>query len=231
MPQDILSSPGVTSFKPRRRVSLACVLCRKRKIKCSRSDESPYDPCQRCKRRGLVCEYVSVSEERAQSTSRLPAGTPAAPSVPLRPPPLAVPRTAPGWNLSHHSFDPFNYQMPAHFEYSPHPPSDRSYFTPSPLFEGSNQPSGQLHLHAPATSDDGAMPSQPPHAIRSASEASRTESRFRSPISPEVPSHGFSNLSMGSEHLKEHTGPLQLFQPGLRRGRHCNCHPGQCDCR
>ncbi|KAJ7483599.1 hypothetical protein FB451DRAFT_108934 [Mycena latifolia] len=53
----------------RTRVPLACVRCRKRKVKCSINEENLSKPYTQCARGGVVCEYMSVDEERAQSAS------------------------------------------------------------------------------------------------------------------------------------------------------------------
>ncbi|KAF7326434.1 C6 finger domain [Mycena sanguinolenta] len=46
----------------RRRAMIACINCRRRKIKCVTSEEPPQHPCARCTKRGLVCEYAAVDE-------------------------------------------------------------------------------------------------------------------------------------------------------------------------
>ncbi|KAJ6586477.1 hypothetical protein DFH09DRAFT_1143484, partial [Mycena vulgaris] len=51
----------------RRRTSIACSKCRKRKIKCTPSSDGPHDPCARCLRGGFQCEYVAVSEQVDQT--------------------------------------------------------------------------------------------------------------------------------------------------------------------
>ncbi|KAJ7485961.1 hypothetical protein FB451DRAFT_1231521 [Mycena latifolia] len=79
MPDAVVSSnltqPRGTSInRTRKRTSIACSSCRKRKIKCMPSSNDPHDPCARCLRRGFRCEYVTVSEQQQDasesSTSR-----------------------------------------------------------------------------------------------------------------------------------------------------------------
>ncbi|KAJ7619719.1 hypothetical protein FB45DRAFT_1096180 [Roridomyces roridus] len=54
----------------RKRTPIACIHCRKRKIKCKATNG--YDkPCERCTRRKFDCEYISVAEE----SERSPAST------------------------------------------------------------------------------------------------------------------------------------------------------------
>ncbi|KAJ7442021.1 hypothetical protein FB451DRAFT_1440748 [Mycena latifolia] len=50
----------------RRRVYIACLNCRKRKIKCM-TEEIDQKPCVRCRRHGLACEYLPVADEPIQS--------------------------------------------------------------------------------------------------------------------------------------------------------------------
>ncbi|KAJ7202262.1 hypothetical protein C8J57DRAFT_1410205 [Mycena rebaudengoi] len=57
-----------TSFQPqpsavlprRKRAMIACVHCRRRKMKCVTSEEPPRNPCARCTRRHFDCVYVAV---------------------------------------------------------------------------------------------------------------------------------------------------------------------------
>ncbi|KAJ7456150.1 hypothetical protein FB451DRAFT_1183938 [Mycena latifolia] len=50
-----------------KRVYIACVHCRRRKVKCITSQES--QPCARCIKKGLKCDYLSVPEQQARSAS------------------------------------------------------------------------------------------------------------------------------------------------------------------
>ncbi|KAK6987573.1 hypothetical protein R3P38DRAFT_2574875 [Favolaschia claudopus] len=47
----------------RRRAMISCTNCRRRKIKCVTTEEPPRKPCQRCTKRGLVCEYVAAEDD------------------------------------------------------------------------------------------------------------------------------------------------------------------------
>ncbi|KAG7097061.1 hypothetical protein E1B28_004449 [Marasmius oreades] len=67
----------------RRRAPMACRNCRKRKIKCVTNEDPPHNPCERCTRKGLHCEYVAVGDE-----------TP--PSSPNGPPPNSPPHSTTG---------------------------------------------------------------------------------------------------------------------------------------
>ncbi|KAJ7114944.1 hypothetical protein C8R44DRAFT_740282 [Mycena epipterygia] len=47
----------------RRRGVIACTNCRRRKIKCLTPDDPPKNPCQRCVKKGLKCEYLRVVDQ------------------------------------------------------------------------------------------------------------------------------------------------------------------------
>ncbi|KAJ6483273.1 hypothetical protein C8R45DRAFT_931885 [Mycena sanguinolenta] len=57
------SSSG--SFSQKKRIYVACLNCRKRKVKCITPDEQT--PCKRCTEKGLECEYVPVCVEREKA--------------------------------------------------------------------------------------------------------------------------------------------------------------------
>ncbi|KAJ7116106.1 hypothetical protein C8R43DRAFT_960962 [Mycena crocata] len=52
------TSPGYTT---KRRGYIACIHCRKAKVKCLTNEECS-EPCERCVRKGLGCEYRTVDE-------------------------------------------------------------------------------------------------------------------------------------------------------------------------
>ncbi|KAJ7458541.1 hypothetical protein FB451DRAFT_1182729 [Mycena latifolia] len=90
----------------RRRTTMACLNCRRHKIKCRPPDESATQACERCALRGLVCQYVSatahkeelgfdsIHETIAAATSSNARGSPSAPRLPYTgpPPPNRLPR-------------------------------------------------------------------------------------------------------------------------------------------
>ncbi|KAJ7115722.1 hypothetical protein C8R44DRAFT_739471 [Mycena epipterygia] len=47
----------------RRRVVLACTNCRRRKIRCLTSEDPSKNPCERCVKKGLKCEYLRVADQ------------------------------------------------------------------------------------------------------------------------------------------------------------------------
>ncbi|KAJ7448926.1 hypothetical protein FB451DRAFT_1187432 [Mycena latifolia] len=57
--------PGVRGL----RATIACSNCRKHKMKCKPTDDNLIAPCERCARRGLTCEYVSVNDQRDELVS------------------------------------------------------------------------------------------------------------------------------------------------------------------
>ncbi|KAJ6586483.1 hypothetical protein DFH09DRAFT_1359788 [Mycena vulgaris] len=129
----------------RRRTSIACSKCRKRKIKCTPSGDGPHDPCARCLRRGLQCKYVAVSErvdQAAPGPSTPRAGTHAT----LPPPsgPLHDPRGRSSWDpwdafhWNHTSefgdTEPPNYVLPYARNPQPSVPQPPPSFPPSGPF-------------------------------------------------------------------------------------------------
>ncbi|KAJ7480851.1 hypothetical protein FB451DRAFT_1446945 [Mycena latifolia] len=76
-----------------KRAYIACVHCRKRKIKCITPREG--QPCERCIKKGLICDYLPVPEQQARSGS-ISHGQEAAD---YNPPPSTSYR-APTWNHS-----------------------------------------------------------------------------------------------------------------------------------
>ncbi|KAJ7818771.1 hypothetical protein B0H14DRAFT_3739519 [Mycena olivaceomarginata] len=55
--------------KQRRRTLMACTNCRKRKMRCITTEQPPTNPCARCTKKGLPCEYVSVEEDSTPGQS------------------------------------------------------------------------------------------------------------------------------------------------------------------
>ncbi|KAJ7485919.1 hypothetical protein FB451DRAFT_1433020 [Mycena latifolia] len=55
-------------FTKRRRAYVACVACRKRKIKCVTASDADYDPCTRCKQKGIQCEFTAVPDDDDSSS-------------------------------------------------------------------------------------------------------------------------------------------------------------------
>ncbi|KAJ7858342.1 hypothetical protein B0H14DRAFT_2577755 [Mycena olivaceomarginata] len=59
-------------FTRPRRVIIACTNCRKRKIRCLTLEDTPVNPCDRCSKKGLKCEYVTITNQREDSESTNP---------------------------------------------------------------------------------------------------------------------------------------------------------------
>ncbi|KAJ7679724.1 hypothetical protein B0H17DRAFT_1139006 [Mycena rosella] len=104
----------------RRRVYIACLNCRKRKIKCM-TEESDRKPCDRCIRHGLVCEYVPVADESIHSA--LPGAAPQSDVQPFT------------------AFNPY----PVHESHA-HTGGTWPQYTPvAPAFSGGSSRSGESH--------------------------------------------------------------------------------------
>ncbi|KAJ6534201.1 hypothetical protein B0H19DRAFT_1185510 [Mycena capillaripes] len=61
----------------RRRTLVACTNCRKRKMRCITTEQPPKNPCARCTKKGLPCEYVSVEDDDATFDTYSPPTPPA----------------------------------------------------------------------------------------------------------------------------------------------------------
>ncbi|KAJ7624566.1 hypothetical protein FB45DRAFT_1086359 [Roridomyces roridus] len=81
----------------RTRIVMACTHCRKRKIKCLTVGSSAEGPCERCTKRGLKCEFITVAGQRHEESpadtqlnkprlEKLAAAAAAAPRQPERRP-------------------------------------------------------------------------------------------------------------------------------------------------
>ncbi|KAJ7830637.1 hypothetical protein B0H14DRAFT_2593184 [Mycena olivaceomarginata] len=55
--------------KQRRRALMACTNCRKRKMRCITTEQPPTNPCARCTKKGLPCEYVSAEDDSTPGQS------------------------------------------------------------------------------------------------------------------------------------------------------------------
>ncbi|KAJ7493909.1 hypothetical protein FB451DRAFT_1360565 [Mycena latifolia] len=56
-----------------RRAAMACTNCRRRKVRCLTTEWFPTQPCERCRRKRLTCEYLRVAEEEQHSNSASPS--------------------------------------------------------------------------------------------------------------------------------------------------------------
>ncbi|KAJ7478283.1 hypothetical protein FB451DRAFT_1452594 [Mycena latifolia] len=147
----------------RRRTILACSNCRKRKIRCITTEQPPKNPCARCTKKGLSCEYVAAPDVEEHSSSRpqtpdthgahrsdarassgpssVPPGMPRGPPPALPytgPPPMT--RTGTGWGYVPSSSQGPNYRGSL-------PSANPRSSTPGP---GSNQPYAHHQYYAPA---------------------------------------------------------------------------------
>ncbi|KAJ7458924.1 hypothetical protein FB451DRAFT_1563790 [Mycena latifolia] len=72
-PSQNQAQPAPVTVSMRRRTTLACTACRKRKIRCIPTEQGPKSPYKRCTTRGLKCEYVAATDEDYSLTSRPPS--------------------------------------------------------------------------------------------------------------------------------------------------------------
>ncbi|KAJ6456682.1 hypothetical protein C8R45DRAFT_1110802 [Mycena sanguinolenta] len=117
--------PNNTPFAlQRRRTIMACLNCRKRKMRCITTEQPPKNPCARCTRKGLACEYVAAEHDE---DSHCPE--PRFPTPPESSANRGHPRTEPpsSWAAPSMPALPLPYTMP--------PPPHRR-----PRYSGTNYP-------------------------------------------------------------------------------------------
>ncbi|KAJ7512634.1 hypothetical protein B0H11DRAFT_1946606 [Mycena galericulata] len=78
------SVPVATPPPGHQRNRIACVNCRKRKIKCITDKKQPRSACERCTREGAICEYIAApsEDEISPSQSSFALGSGSVPPVP-----------------------------------------------------------------------------------------------------------------------------------------------------
>ncbi|KAF8205324.1 hypothetical protein K438DRAFT_1757304 [Mycena galopus ATCC 62051] len=77
------------SEKPRKRVYIACVECRRLKIKCKTEEYQP-KRCKRCTTKGLDCKYFTIADQSASRRDANPeaSSTDSSVSSPIPPTPM-----------------------------------------------------------------------------------------------------------------------------------------------
>ncbi|KAJ7729760.1 hypothetical protein B0H16DRAFT_1775607 [Mycena metata] len=135
------SNPPTSQSSQRKRIYLACVNCRRRKVRCITAGEDT--PCQRCVKHGLLCDYVPVSLEREKSLFAIPPGEGSTSTPPSTMPPSwsQAPPPHSAYGHGHHAppsapyFNPSHGQpaAPPHFNSVPGFRPDRSHPVPPPF--------------------------------------------------------------------------------------------------
>ncbi|KAJ6562243.1 hypothetical protein B0H19DRAFT_1259817 [Mycena capillaripes] len=119
----------------RTRVFLACLNCRRRKIKCL-TEDSEQNPCERCVRKGLVCEYRPVADDQEHN-----AGT--THSYERQAAPSAAPASSPYPLGNQRPPQSGNAQYPPSMVYGSTPGSAPYSYGGQQLHPGSSQSYGQ----------------------------------------------------------------------------------------
>ncbi|KAF8148134.1 hypothetical protein K438DRAFT_1989316 [Mycena galopus ATCC 62051] len=81
----------------RRRTMMACVNCRRRKMRCITTEQPPRNPCARCTKKGLNCEYVSADRDDDSSANQSSSEFPESSAHPARPPMPPPSRATQSW--------------------------------------------------------------------------------------------------------------------------------------
>ncbi|KAJ7677134.1 hypothetical protein DFH06DRAFT_1429284 [Mycena polygramma] len=142
------SQSTLQDFTKRARIYVACVNCRKRKVRCITIDNCEETPCKRCTEKGLLCSYLAVCEERDN-----PAQNPPPPSQRWNQGPRSSSsaRSAAYGRQKPSQYPPIHGQPPSQ--------SANSRFNPSPSFVPNATPnfySNQLQSQPP-------VPTNPAH--------------------------------------------------------------------
>ncbi|KAJ7085127.1 hypothetical protein B0H15DRAFT_802083 [Mycena belliarum] len=85
-------APAMEAFTQPRRIYIACLNCRARKVKCISPEDGT--SCARCTKKGVQCEYLAVPEEHARSAA--PAPRPGGQKIAQSATPSLYP--SPAWN-------------------------------------------------------------------------------------------------------------------------------------
>ncbi|KAJ6460060.1 hypothetical protein C8R47DRAFT_1161472 [Mycena vitilis] len=211
-PSDTPAPAGPRVIKKRRRAYVACLACRKRKVKCVTPTDDDDTPCTRCASRGQKCEFMAVpeGEEGPQPTGSTPPDTP---------PILLYP--APG-SLSRAS---------GSHDYTPSGPGVGSpgvgaqkYFRPGSY---SGRPSASTYSSlADAVTDPQSRARPPPptpmypqaHGTGPLPNPSLNLPRYAgSPYENAYPNAGYPNAGFPYQYAQQAVAP-------------CMCPPGQCVC-
>ncbi|KAJ7921363.1 hypothetical protein B0H13DRAFT_1866742 [Mycena leptocephala] len=161
-------------FLTRRRVIIACTNCRRRKIRCLTAEDPPSNPCDRCIKKGLKCEYITITNQREDSSTNRAAPREAEPlaSESSYSPPSRDPRM----NVANSS-GPLGSQFDAHprVAFSNPNPSNDHRLVPSGQYQHSRYPNQRAehsylplvdgyNLPHPSTSFPRTMQPHPYHA-------------------------------------------------------------------
>ncbi|KAJ7129880.1 hypothetical protein C8R43DRAFT_1240039 [Mycena crocata] len=217
------SQASLASFTQRKRIYVACVHCRKRKIKCITKSEDT--PCERCAERGYTCEYIPIPvlnakalfEEGEESSS----------------------------NTSYAPYSPYSS--------SPPPPNPVSWNTPPPsqrdLNRGDSMRSGRSQQGMPPVNPmsygqghgtPAYYPKQPvsqPYGSSPAPQGYNWSGHNQS--APQYTPSGMPSQSQQAAMAGLPAGYNQYYSnPGYNNAqyppqmypRRCNCPPGACHC-
>ncbi|KAJ7347230.1 hypothetical protein DFH08DRAFT_158785 [Mycena albidolilacea] len=77
------STPFATK---RRRTLMACLSCRKRKVRCMTTEQPPKNPCARCTKKKIPCEYIPADQDDHSSSY---SSSPQTPEFPETEPPTS----------------------------------------------------------------------------------------------------------------------------------------------
>ncbi|KAJ7648932.1 hypothetical protein DFH06DRAFT_1135193 [Mycena polygramma] len=180
-------------FEQSRRVAVACLNCRERKVKCMAHPEQK--PCMRCEQNGLICEYVSTEKQRSRGSGSKQPRTSNPATAPF---PTPTSNTTP--NMGGYG------QFPSHGGYGQGP--SHGGYTPSaaPTMGGSpygtHPTSGDGSQHRPSNHRSNTYPSTPNYQV---------------PAQPQAPGMPYPS-GMPSAMYPSSAPPQQPVNPGYPLG-------------
>ncbi|KAJ7266917.1 hypothetical protein B0H12DRAFT_139805 [Mycena haematopus] len=139
-------SPTTTPRPGHQRNRIACLNCRKKKVKCTTAGKQPQSPCERCVKEDATCQYVAISNDE-ESNFRSSQGPPA---------PIWVEPLSPESYAQSKDVFPRQPQVPqTHPGHQYHPP------TTGPPWGQTVPPSGNPHSGYPYPALNSTGPSRP----------------------------------------------------------------------
>ncbi|KAJ7618291.1 hypothetical protein DFH06DRAFT_1342566 [Mycena polygramma] len=219
-PSDQPPPAGPRIIKKRRRAYVACLACRKRKVKCVTPTDDDDTPCTRCASRGQKCEFMGVpdGDEGPQPTGSTPPDTP---PILLYPAPGSSSRaSAPhdpgssGPTVGSPGVGAQNYFRPGPYSGRPSASTYSSLADAVTDPQSIARPPPSTSMYPPARGH--APPSNPP--FNPSRYAGSTSSQPYQPnYEHAYPNAGYPNAGFPYQYAQQAVSP-------------CMCPPGQCVC-
>ncbi|KAJ7110824.1 hypothetical protein C8R43DRAFT_1159992 [Mycena crocata] len=223
-------APETASKSPmkRRRAFVACVECRKRKIKCVTLSDDDDRPCTRCALKNIQCEFQPISEHDSSSSRPVPS-VHGAQHWDTQPP---TPHSAGLYPPSYGGYDTnagINQQYP-HGARSPYPYQSNAWpANATPRHPQQRPPPSSL----PYGASPGLGGSMPMHPQNFGASSNANPNYYGAAQYPHAPSSGpisnFYDHNNGQASGFD-SGNTAYQWPQMPAPRQCTCPPGPCFC-